>query len=948
MSQQPQVMHLLRPLVTTKLYIPQRKHRLVLRAHLLTRLQQSLHCKLTLVCAPPGFGKTTLLGQWLASDHTQTADTLRQRTAWVTLDAEDNDVTQFWRYVLTALARVQPDLGAHLLAAWQAAALPLHTLVKGLINELATLPDDVLLVLDDYHVIEQQTIHDSLLFLLDYLPPNLHLIVASRADPPWPLARFRLNGELIELRVADLCFTTEEITTFFHQVTPVNLSPSEVAILAARTEGWIAGLQAVALSLQDRSDSQEFIQALTGSHRYILDYLVEQVLQRQPEILQTFLLRTALLDRLCGSLCDALMGWDIGEPPFANTAALLPTPYPNSQAILEHLEAANLFTLPLDDERCWYRYHHLFGDLLRKRLETTTPAACVAELHGRAARWYEQHGSAREAVTHALAAQDFPLAAGLIAAEAQTLIQRGEVRRLAGWLAALPTECVRTHAGLSLATAWVRLFLSEFALVEPALQETELALTQMAPSPPPARQVRAEVAAIRAVLTTLRGQLTTAGELAAQAHAELTGRLPVARSMLAFVHGVMARTQGDLPAAHQAFAEAQALSEAGNSLLTALLAGYHLGALQMEQGQLQQAAARYQQALHLVERLGHPGDQALPAVGAPHVGLGRLLLEWHDLAAAHEHLMQGVQLTGQKGGMGLALDGYMALAQLYHLQGDHSALLQAMQEVESRMHRSPYADARDRLADFQAQMALRQGQQPAVAQWVRTCGLTVEDELTYANRGRYLLFARWLIDEQRYPEAQQLLTRLQHFTTQVGLLGQRIEVLTLQAQLAQAQGQEDEAITRLQAALTLAEPEGYIQLFVIQGEALHWLLVKTRATLHEPRLCAYLDRLLIASGAVHLADSDASTTVLPPPATCGERGSLWDGPPLATLIEPLSARELHVLRLLAAGASNQAIAEELVIALTTAKKHVSNIIGKLGVENRTQAVARARALGLLP
>ncbi|MCE7984407.1 MAG: hypothetical protein DYG89_24805 [Caldilinea sp. CFX5] len=914
------------PLLVTKLYIPAAYANQTLRPRLLAQLNAGLRGNLVIISAPAGFGKTTLLAQWHAQAD---AAAFPHRMAWVTVDAGDNDVHQFWRYVVAALQREQPGVGAATQALLAANQTPLETVLTTLLNELLAAPADYILVLDDYHLIEAPAVHESLAFLLDHLPDNLHLVILGRSDPPLPLARLRLAGALTEVRAADLQFTDAETTAFLNQTMDLELAPAEITALAARTEGWITGLQAAALSLQGHPDPAAAIRAFSGAHRYILDYLVEEVLQQQPPVRQTFLLHTAILNRLSGPLCDAVMGWA--------APTLDAPPAPKSQTILAALESANLFITPLDATRTWYRYHPLFADLLRKRLYETQPALAPT-LHQRAAAWYEAQALCDEAVAHALAAHDLPHAARLIGPIAPTLIMRGELPKLRRWLQALPTSLLHTDPELALAAAWLALLSGAVADLAPHLHAVEQGLAQLtAAGERETMQARSQ--AIRALHAALQGDAAIGRALAQQAQTKLPSHYPLARSLLAFAEGVVEQTQGNLTTARRAFVEAQAQSEAGNNLLVALLANRYLVNLEIAAGQLRQAATLAQAALALNAQEQAVGAPRLPVAGAAHVGLGKVLFEWNDLAAARRHLEQGVQWAGDEGGIGVACEGYLLLADLHQAQGDVAAAWRALWTAEQHFQHSPHPAAGVKIAFFRARLALAQGDNAPFRQWLVAAQLTVADAVTPANLTLYLTFARWLLAEQQLTQAHTLLARLAHYAADAGWCGDLIAIQVLQALAWQRQGEMEEALITLRQALTAAAPEGYVRTFVQEGDAMYRLLAAGGLQYAEaaPSLFAYVNRLLAAfdpapntpeAQAIAAANGDTATAIL-------------------DLVEPLSEREIQVLHLLANGATNQVIAEELVIALTTAKKHVSNIIGKLGVANRTQAVARARALGLL-
>jgi LuxR family maltose regulon positive regulatory protein len=522
--------------------------------------------------------------------------------------------------------------------------------VTVLVNALSALPDEITLVLDDYHVIDSQPVHDTLTFLLDHTPSQLHLIIATRADPPLPLARLRARGELTELRATDLRFTADEASSFLNQVMGLPLAPEQIGALEKRTEGWIAGLQLAALSMQGRDPERinEFIRAFTGSHHYIMDYLVEEVLRRQPANVQSFLLQTSILARLSGPLCNALIKQN------------------DSQIILERLERANLFIVPLEEERRWYRYHHLFADLLRSRLHQSQPDR-VLDLHLRASEWFEQNGLAADAIQHALATgqstRDFERAARLIAQASGTLLRRGESTTLVGWLDALPDDVVRSQARLCVFHAWTMLFTSQWDALERRLQDAELALDANATRQPKSeiQDILGEVAAIRATVAINRGDIARTIELCQEALEGLPKNNLTVRGIVSLALGGAHELRGDVVAASQAFSEAGTFSQASGNIHATLTAMHALAKMQVIQGHLHRAAETYQRAL----RLGMKQDgQPLPAAGAAYIGLGDLLREWNDLSSAARHMVEGIELCKLWANMNYLADGYVTLAQV--------------------------------------------------------------------------------------------------------------------------------------------------------------------------------------------------------------------------------------------------------------------------------------------
>jgi LuxR family maltose regulon positive regulatory protein len=910
------------PLLVTKLRMPRPPPHLVPRSHLTEQLQRAMERPLTLIAAPAGFGKTTLLSAWLAQAPLP--------VAWVSLDGGDDDPTRFWAYTLTALDRIFPGCGAAALALLQTLqSPPLQTMLTALINQLTALSQALVLVWDDYHLINAPAIHTSVTFLVDHLPPCLHLVLATRADPPLPLARLRARGHLTELRASDLRFTPQEAAAFFTQVMGLTLSAEEISTLSTRTEGWIAGLQLVALSLQGRTDIPGFIQAFKGSHRHVVDYLVQEVLVRQPDHLQTFLLETAVLERMTGSLCEAVTGTPEGEE------------------MLERLEQANLFLVPLDDERQWYRYHHLFADVLRQRLQHRW-SELVPELHRRASAWYERQGLMYDAVGHAVAAADFERTALLLEHIGETMLKRGEGVLLLHWLEALPNELLRSRVQLRLFQAWLLYLTGRLDEVEPHLQEIERTLDESHESLPGAAQgssaeppvdqsrsstaISGEVATLRAAMAATRGDVV---RMIDQAHLAL-GRLPehnvALRGLVTWSLGVALWLSDQVVAASQAFAEARALSQRADNINAVMMVSSDLAYMQVLQGQLHQAAHTYEQALQLAtERFGW-----IPSMGQVHVGMGELLREWNDLEAATRHLMQGIELDEQIGNVGKLLRGYLALGRVKQALGEREATFDMMQQAEQLAQKYRHLPQFVALAaTSRARIALEQGNIEAAERWAQEDGPGVNEELSHLREPEYLTLVRVQLATGRTDEAMKLLKRLQQAAETGGRRGSVIELLMLQALALQAQGNAAKAMITLTRALSLAEPEGYMRLFLDEGPRMAALLSTLLQAQQKGQLAAsppvspnYLHRLRAAFG---------------PPAVDRPPAEPSGGP----LADPLSEREMAVLRLLVAGQSNQAIAEELVVTVGTVKAHLHHIYGKLNACSRIQAVARARELQLL-
>ena len=909
-------------LLTTKLYVPKPIPSLVTRPRLSKQLEEGIGRKLTLISAPAGFGKTTLLSgsrmMRLGSEWP---------VGWVSLDEGDNDPVLFLAYLVAALRVVQADIGEAPLALLQSPqGPPLRSVLTILLNELAAIPKDFVVVLDDYHVIENRTIHDAIAFLLDHMPPQMHLIISSRIDPPLPLARLRAQSDLTELRPADLRFEHEEVATFLNGMVDFDLSADDVAALDERTEGWIAGLQLVALSLQGELDIPDFINEFTGTHRYILDYLAEEVLHKQPEDVQDFLLRTAILDLLSSPLCDAL------------------TRRSDSQQKLEDLEHANLFLIPLDNQRRWYRYHHLFSDFLRERLRRIRPGL-TPELHRTASEWYEQNGLMAEAVEHALAAEAFERAAGLVDRVAEGMLQRGRLTTLAGWVDTLPERITWVRPRPYLFHAETLFLLGRYEAAEANLQTVEHALSGNGGAseassdnlgePPMSDQERTElrsmVFAIRASIASVYGDLPRTVTLSQQALRGLPEEALVWRGNTLAQLGVAYALNGDMKAASRTFAEAYAVNERADNAYAIQIVTWRSARLQVAQGRLRQAADIYRQVLQQASEEVALGE--LPVTGYCYLDLGDLLREWNDLGAAAQHLEAGIERIERAGSPTILLDGYIALARLRQALGDEEDALRAFQEARwlvSR-HNLP-ARFVARLAAHQARLWLAQGNLEAATRWAKDRELDLVG-LSYLREAEHLTLARVLIAQGKLEEPQHLLERLLTAAENGGRTKSVIEILILQALTFRAQGDETRALGSLESALELAEPEGYVRTFVDEGSTMVNLLAHAREACGERRgtkaNCGHPDYV----GKLLVAFKQPSAPQQMPPE-------------VHSSIEPLSERELEVLGLVAAGLKNQEIAKELFVVVGTVKAHLNSIYRKLGVQSRIQAVTRAKELSL--
>ena len=883
------------PIIATKLYSPPPLPKSVLRPRLLEQLNEGLHSKLTLISAPAGFGKTTLVSEWLAD--------CERPTAWLSLGDGDSDPTSFLTYLVAALRGVAATLGEGVGAALESPQPPpSEAILTTLINEMSAVPDAFILVLDDYHVIDAKPVDKALSFLLEHLPPQLHLIIITREDPPLPLARLRARGQLTELRAADLRFTHPEATEFLKGVMGLRLSPEDIALLETRTEGWIAGLQLAALSLQGHKDMSSFIESFTGSHRFVLDYLLEEVLNRQPESVQAFLLRMSILDRMCGSLCDAVL-------LDASTSG---------QETLEYLERANLFIVPLDNERRWYRYHHLFAELLRQRLqESAEPSKkngekCVAELHMRASQWHEDNGLKIEAFHHAAAADDVNRAARLIEGEGISQHFRGAVTTILDWLESLPKEVLDARPWLQWRHASLLLVNGQTTGVEEKLLAAEAAL-QGTGADDEVRNLVGLIAAARATLALTRYQVEIMLTQSRRALEHLRPDNLRVRSSANWTLGLAYQFKGDRTAATKAFTEGMSLSTASGDVFTTILAATGLGNVQEVENRLYLAAESYRRVLQLA------GDQPLQIIYDAHLGLARVLYEWNDLATAERHGRQSLDLARQYESV---IDRFIVcevfLARLRLAWGDVAGAAAMLAEAGRSAREQNFVNRIPEVADAQVLTLLRQGDLAAAARLAEAHDLPINLARVYLAQGNT-------------SEALATLGPLRQQAEAKRWEDEQLKVMVLQAVVLQAQGEKNEAVQLLGDALVLAEPGGFIRTFVDEGEPMARLLTEAAAHGVMP---GYTGRLL----AVFEAEKQRAT---------GEASPLPNSPSSQPLIEPLSQRELEVLRLIAEGLSNREISKRLFLALSTVKGHNQIIFSKLMVGRRTEAVARARELGLL-
>jgi LuxR family maltose regulon positive regulatory protein len=911
----------LRPLLTTKLHIPQARRDLVPRPRLFARLNQGLSSKLTLVSAPAGFGKTTLVSTWLA---TRNAQQELPSAAWVALDTGDNDPVRFWRYVITACQTFDAAIGQSALALLHTAQQPAWEIVLTMcINDLAQLSGKGILVLEDYHVITAPQIHEMVVFLLDYLPTTLHLIMTTRSDPPLPLARLRAQPDLNELRAADLRFSLSETQTFLQHALSCPLAPEMIERLEARTEGWVTGLRLVALTLQGRPESapqtmEQLLVTLTGSRRHIFAYFITEVLNAQPASLQEFLLRTSVLSRLTGSLCNAVTGRD------------------DSEMILEQLERANMFLLPLDGSGQWYRYHALFAEAMHHEARRRLGEEHLRALSHMASRWYTQHGWLTEAVEAALAAQDFPGAADLIERSIAPELVQNEYHTLRRWLEHLSEEVLHAHPQLCMIYAMAILFTSDrrapatMARLQMPLQRAEQHWRAEENAPK-----LGEVLAFRSLVTLWQGDQHQAFIVAKQALALLPAGETQWRRMSLDVVSMEELLSGKLRAARQTITESRALWQAVGNVYGTLAATLTLGEVCARQGELQQAAQLYRQVLTEAEQASMDRHQTLSRIGRARLGLGALALEWNDLETAEQHATHAVTIGQQVADEELRVRSSLLLARLKHMRGETAEAQQLLHTLIAQTPQQRWLSLLREVRAYQARLALASGDLVTVERFLTS---TQQDDAVarLQQEQEALLVARLRIAQGEAEEALRLLEPWRDEAHIQGRTHSALEIMVLQSLAYFVQHDLPRATETLRQALTKAQAEGYQRLFLDEGEAMAALLRVVWREVKEEPLVTYV-RTLLRAFVRELSDGamrpHSNQMALPPLES-------------AFLVEPLSPQERRVLRLLTVGLSNAEIARELVVSINTIKTQVQSIYRKLNVHSRQEARDAARHLHL--
>ena len=904
------------PTLATKLYVPPPRPQLVFRPRLIEQLNKGLSSGralgMTLISAPAGFGKTTLVSEWAAGCETP--------IAWVSLDEGDSDLTRFLTYLVSALQTIMPNIGDGILSAIHSSSPQLSSielLLTSLINEIDDISDEFILVLDDYHMLDSKLVDQAMTFLVEHLPQKMHLVITTREDPPLPLARLRVRNQLTELRTADLRFIPVEAADFLNRVMGLNLSVENIAALEARTEGWIAGLQLAALSMQGHADVANFIQSFTGAHHFVLDYLLEEVLHQQPENIQAFLLRTSILNRLCGSLCDAM----------------LLDPSVSGQETLESLERANLFIVSLDNERHWYRYHHLFGDLLRQRQGQNLKPEELAKYHLRASEWYEQNGEEAEAFQHAFAARDFNRAAELAEKYWQGMNQSFQSAVWLGWVKQLPASLIRTRPVLCTQIGWAFMDAGDVESSESSLRDAELCLEGSSEAMVVVDEKEIQTLPARIAFARAYNAQTRRDFSATVKYAELAIKLApegdqYMRAGAAAILGGSYWANGDLDAACKSMSDwIDSSLKAGNYIFS-IASESGKAEIQTAQGHLREALRTYEQSLQHASTYGSEVNQIL---AHHHLGLALLHHEMGNDESAAQYFQQSIELGKQSTLVDFPYRKSLAQARLKESEGDLDATLEFLDEAKRLYISTPIPNTRP-VEAIKARIYLKQGQLSKAQDWARESGIMVNDELSYLHEYEHITLARVLIaeyqsvaSEDKIKDALGLLSRLLQTAENAKRMGSMLEILTAQALAFHAHGEQSQSFASLNRALTLAEPEGYFRFFVNEGESIVGLLKALIHSREDDRLNNYIRKLL-----------NAFDKTKPEPANA------------QPLIDPLSERELEVLRLVADGLSNDEISQKLFLALSTVKGHNLRIFNKLQAKSRTEAVARARELGLLP
>ncbi len=921
------------PLLETKTRVPRAAGGIVTRPRLLDRMDGALGSRLTVVSAPPGFGKTTLVCDWLSNRITPPV-------AWVSLDEEDDDPARFWAYFVAALEKVRPDIRGHAATAFSqsGSGVPVESLVGALINVMASGGSESIFVIDDYHVISSPNIHKGIAYLLDHVPQEMHIIITCRAEPPLPLARLRARGQLLEVRLDELRFTIDETVEFLELNTGLDLGRQQAERLDAHIEGWAAALRLAGLSLREGRDFEGLVGGITGEHRFIADYLAEEVFRRQTRDVQSFLLKTSILDRMKKDLCDAVAASE------------------GSAVMLDIIERSNLFVECLDERREWHKYHPLFAEFLRSRLEKDNPAA-VPALHSRAALWFKEQGLVRDAISHALRAGDFKGAAAMAAPVARDLFMRAEISTVLRWTDRLPLEVILEHTELFLVRVWclisvnrydqAQALLSQFKRTSALGDDYGAGAVQALALEGLAAEVIAEVAAEEAAILLVRGDLKRVTETCREVLSWLRGRGTFLHGVLNRVLGMALGLSGDANGATRTLAEAHSISQETGNTLVEMTVLESLAQLYTMQGQISRASAIYRQVIRSSEEGFIP---TLPVTGFAHVRLGRVLYHLDDLDGAQKHVLTGVERCGQFGSLDTSALGHITLGRIHLARGDVPAAWHELRIAESLARGYDAVRTSSWIQVERTRLCLAEGNAPAAGIWAD--GIEPGAEMTEPREAECIMSARVRLHQGRPEDALDFLEPVEADTRSGRRVVRLIETLCLKAQAQHALGQVEEAFASLGEALSLALPERLVRLFIDEGPRMAALLAcyskRQREAGRAGDAVTYAQALLrrVEQGGQAAGGVGQGLPVQGAAVPAQGTGAPALGKE-AQVPEVLSRRELEVLSLVCQGLSNKEIASRLVISVTTVKWHVKNIFGKLDVRTRTQATARARAMGLL-
>jgi len=918
------------PLLNTKLYIPPIRPNIVQRTRLVQRIETGItsNHKLTLISAPAGFGKTTLISDWGMET--------KIPIAWVSLDGGDNDLTRFLGYCIAALRTIKPNIGDASLELQQSPhPPPVETVITTLINELDEIDERFALVLDDYHVIESHHVHEALNFLINHFHRNMHLIIATRADLPLPIARLRIRVRLTEISEFDMRFTLDEAATYLNDVMQLDLATEDIAALENRTEGWIAGLQMTALSIRGRGDTSGLVKALSGKNRFVLDYLMEEILGQQSAEVQDFMVKTSILNQLSAPICDAVMGWsDAAGGTSRKRKAIrhLDTAH-HSQEILEHMDRANLFLLPLDDERRWYRYHRLFADLLEDKLSKVYSDK-IQELHRRAGEWYEQNELIGEAINHLLEAGEFTRAADFISKNALAFVYHGNLGTLARWLEILPKDVKDSQPWLSITHAWALSFAGKLEPVASLLQDAEGTLTSISDEIE-VQRLSGIIDALRAYLIAIRGSMPLAEEFAREALKVLPDEDLVLRGFATTLLAAVLRWTGELNEAKGAYQEAITINRSAGATNVLVESLCDLDALQFIQAELQRSISTCREALSEAEEYYERSGTRLSAHGLASIQLCSILRERNHLDMATQYAEEGLALCEEWGQAESLMRAYSEHARVLQASGDSDGSIRSIQKARQlAADLSPWYVARS--TAWEAHLRLIQGDLTFAHQWVVDQDLIFDDEVEFQDFETHLTIVRTLIANGRQlstsesllalNQASKMLDRMRSTAERSGAGRCLIEIFILASLVQHALDETGRALSTLKKALALAEPEAFVRIFVDEGEPVRILLCELEKHKHS---VPYARKVLQSMD----AQVEVRTTAEVNSTEC--------------LTEPLSEREIEVLHLLATHLSGTEIADQLFIATSTVRSHIKNIYSKLRVHSRTEAVEKAREIGFL-